>query len=260
MTQLKSEELGNTKTNSRSRHWMLTINNPCKDDLTHITQEFDKYVYQFEQGEECGTKHIQLYGYYKNARTFTSVKKTFKRAHIEICKSPKEAIKYCQKNDTRIDGPYIKGFAKPIRLISVLKDWQKNIIKMIEEPADDRTINWVVDQTGNQGKTVLCKYIVANYNALYMTGRAKDSKYLIYKYFEGDEVRKNDLICLFDYTRSVEGFVSYQGLEEIKNGIFMNTKYECEMCLFNNPHVFVFANFEPDLEKLSKDRWNIINL
>lgn len=260
MTQKKSEEVGNTKTTSRSRHWMITINNPLDIDVTHITQQFDKYVYQFEKGEKCGTEHIQLYGYYKNARSFTSVKKVFERAHIEVCKSPKEAVKYCQKDDTRLKGPFIKGFAQPVKVIETLRPWQANILSIIKEIPDDRTINWIVDEEGNKGKTALCKYIVKNYNALYMTGRAKDSKYLISKYFEGDEVRKNDLICLFDYTRSVEGYVSYQGLEEIKNGIFMNSKYECNMCIFNCPHVIVFANFEPDQEMLSKDRWNIIHL
>lgn len=255
-------EVGNTSITSRvirSRHWVLTVNNPLAENYDTLTQLFDKYVFQREKGEN-GTEHLQCYGFFKNPRTFKSIKKKLPNAHIEKCNNPKASIAYCQKIETRIGEPYIKGFARPLKLIGDLFCWQKKIIEIIEGEPDDRTINWVIDEEGNKGKTALAKYVCSKYNALYLTGKASDAKYLISKYFESDEERKNKLTCIFDYTRSIENYVSYQGIEEIKNGIFMNTKYECEMVMFNSPHVFVFANFEPEYEKLSKDRWNIIRL
>jgi hypothetical protein len=62
-------------------------------------------------------------------------------------------------------------------------------------------------------------------------------------------------ILLLDIPRSLEEYVSYQGIEEIKNGMFFNTHYEAKMVCYDSPHVVVFANFEPDLSKLSRDRW-----
>lgn len=52
-------------------------------------------------------------------------------------------------------------------------------------------------------------------------------------------------------------YVSYSALEELKDGIFFSGKYESSMVMTNNLHIFVFANFEPDRSKLSKDRWEI---
>jgi len=46
-------------------------------------------------------------------------------------------------------------------------------------------------------------------------------------------------------------------MEEIKNGIFFSNKYKGKMCLFNVPHMICFANFGPEKEKLSNDRWVI---
>ncbi len=53
----------------------------------------------------------------------------------------------------------------------------------------------------------------------------------------------------------MEDYVSYQALEEIKDGIFFSGKYEGGMKIFNSPHVICFANFSPAEHKLSGDRW-----
>lgn len=50
-----------------------------------------------EQGEQ-GTKHLQGYLYYDNARSFASVKKLIPKAHIEAAKgSPAQNKEYCTK-------------------------------------------------------------------------------------------------------------------------------------------------------------------
>lgn len=67
-------------------------------------------------------------------------------------------------------------------------------------------------------------------------------------------------ICIMDFPRTVEGYVSYSAIEEIKNGMFFNGKFESSMVMFNTPHIVIFANFLPDTSKLSKDRWVIENI
>lgn len=100
--------LGNTISRPacvRSRNWFLTINNYTQEDINIIISINCNYVFQEEQGES-GTKHIQGVLMFKNARTFTSIKKILPRAHIEICKDVKSSIRYCCKSETRIGDIY----------------------------------------------------------------------------------------------------------------------------------------------------------
>ena len=47
-------------------------------------------------------------------------------------------------------------------------------------------------------------------------------------------------------------------IEDLKNGRYASTKYDCEVVIGNSPHIICFANFlPPDLTKLSLDRWLI---
>lgn len=89
---------------------MLTINNPTDEDRAAI-QVNDKlryFCYQLEQGEE-GTVHVQAFLYYHNARTGKTLKKEFPRAHIENVMQIPEAIAYCKKEETRVEGPWEGG-------------------------------------------------------------------------------------------------------------------------------------------------------
>ena len=49
-------------------------------------------------------------------------------------------------------------------------------------------------------------------------------------------------------------------MECFKNGYVLDTKYEGQKKRFVPPHIFVFSNSLPDISKLSKDRWNIIDI
>lgn len=262
MTQPDTGGDGNTSSsphNPRCRYWSITVNNFTADDeMTLKLLGHKRLVYQIESGEEK-TSHIQAHIEFKNARSFSSLKKKLTTAHIEKVRNREASIDYCQKEESRERGPYLFGFPKPIKLITKMRPWQQKIIDLINGEADDRTIHWVWDEEGGIGKTALAKYICSNYNALYLNGKASDIKYLISKWIETDEKRKDDLVCLFNYSRTVEEYVSYQALEEIKDGIFMSTKYESNMVIMNSPHVIVFANFKPNVSALSKDRWNICN-
>lgn len=250
-------QAGNTTKRLRSRGWLLTINNFDENDEKNIINiGANKYIYQEEVGHS-GTAHLQVFLYFDNPIDFNSIKKWFPKAHIEKAKNNKDSIKYCSKTDTRVRGPYVFNIElpKPINIITTLKPWQQSIINIIEKEPDDRTINWIYDAEGNKGKTAICKYIIIKYNhSIYVGGAAKDMKYAIYK----EKIKPK--IVLIDYSRSQEGHISYQGIEEIKNGIYFNTKYESGMVVFPSPHILVFANFLPIKTNLSLDRWNIIDI
>ena len=126
--------------------------------------------------------------------------------------------------------------------------------KYLSLKPNDRSIVWITECEGGSGKTSFCKHIVLNNSsALYLSGSAKYMKYAIMKSI--DEKGIVPKILLLDIPRSLEDYVSYQGIEEIKNGMFFNTHYEAKMVVYDCPHVVVFANFDPDFSKLSSDRW-----
>lgn len=247
-------------TSKRGRAYILTWNNYKEEDVKYIEQytiNCDKYGWQEEVGKE-GTPHLQIALYYKNARTFDSVKKDFPKCHIENAKSLQAILKYCTKEDTRVGKPHTNAVKDPLEGRTP-RPFQQKIIDLISEEPDDRSIHWYVDTKGGIGKTSLAKHLCLKYpnKILYVTGKAADIKYGITSFIDaGNDLRA----CILDFTRSTENYISYEAIESIKNGIFYNTKFESKMVIYNSPHVICLANFPPDREKLSADRWVITNL
>jgi len=147
---------------------------------------------------------------------------------------------------------------KPLLLIESLRPWQQTLFDKLKKDPDDRTIHWYYDHVGNVGKTSFAKLMCAKHGAMYICGKASDMKYGIVSFHEKNNHYPEVLIL--DIPRQSFGRTSYKGLEEIKNGIFFSTKYECGMHIFNPPHLVVFANEEPDYEMMSEDRWNVVEI
>lgn len=244
-------------TKGKFRSYFMTWNNYPENWKSLIIDSCDKYVAQEEIGDN-GNRHIQGYLSFKNPRSFDSVRKMFEGAHLEPPKSHVAAINYCKKLNSR-NGEQINNIDKHIDDPlegKELYDWQKNILKIIDTKPDNRTIHWIYDEEGNKGKTTFCKHLVLSMQKkiLVMSGKANDIKYGVSCFLKKNEL----LVAIFHFVRTQENYISYEAIESIKDGMFYNSKYECEMVVFNSPHVFVFSNFEPNYDKLSKDRWNII--
>lgn len=83
----------------RGTCWSITINNPTDEDMNPSLQGGWKLEGQMEKGEE-GTTHFQ--GMLSTPQTrFSSVKKVFPRAHIELAKNRSALQKYVHKELTR---------------------------------------------------------------------------------------------------------------------------------------------------------------
>lgn len=140
-----------------------------------------------------------------------------------------------------------------------LKSWQIYLIELLKTPCDenDRRIHWFWESNGNVGKSTFTKHLMMTYNAVMVTGKSNDVKFIIAKYVE-----KKDLdVVIFDVPRVNEGHISYSALEEIKNGCLCSGKYEGCSVLFNKPHVIIFSNQEPaNYEYLSADKWHVMNI
>lgn len=209
-----------------------------------------------EEVGESGTPHLQGYLKFITKRRPQSVFGKSFGAHWEKCKSIKRAIEYTQKHDTRVGQIYVRNVPKIRKPHCLTRDqlypWQQEIVNICETEPDDRTIHWYHESKGNVGKSALVKYLVMKHNAVLISGKGADIKYQIAQI--GAKGWYPDII-LYDIPRRSEGYISYTSMEEIKNGVFTSPKYESTMVIMPSPHIICFANFEPDLEAMSLDRW-----
>lgn len=238
---------GNTKTPTvtRNRQWFMTWNSFPENWRQLLTQQTDEWVGQVEEGES-GNKHIQACFRWKNARSFDQVKLLFPGAHIEPCKNWSKSTEYCTKERSRV-GP--RDYFRSCNI--VMAAWQAKITKMLsEEEPDLRAIHWIWSTRGGYGKTTFCRHLALAHGAQVVNGTGRDV-------FHALKEHQPRVVC-FDLSR--DGTIDYSVLESVKNGMFFSGKYESGMCIFDIPHVLVFANYAPNVAKLSADRWRIVHL
>jgi hypothetical protein len=128
----------------------------------------------------------------------------------------------------------------------VLRSWQEQLLVKLLAPPNDRTVMWVMDSLGNRGKTWFSKYLIQEHSAFYCSGGKSADIALMYR---------SEPIVVFDFTRDQEERVPYPLIEMFKNGLIFSPKYDSKMKCVKSPHVVCFANFRPDMSKLSEDRW-----
>lgn len=234
-----------------SKRWCFTAYNTNAEEMKELIGSYGSYIFGEEICPTTKKKHLQGYiEFFKKERPLEKIKSM--NIHWEkAIGSKKENIEYCSK-----DGEYHTNMKIPRKLKilddSKLYDWQKKIIEIIKEEPDDRKIYWFWEKEGCVGKTTFCKYLSKKFDAIPLEGKKNDILYCAAE-FESD-------IYIWDLERSMEEYVSYGAIEKIKNGYYMCSKYESKPIIRNSPHIIIFANFEPDTEKLSKDRWIITNI
>lgn len=258
-----SEALGNTKPRpprKRSRRWCITLNNYSEDEYNSLMTKLSQLAQGFIVGKETGsegTPHLQGYIEFKSQREFATIKKLNERMHILRAEGTRnENIRYCSKEGDFFCNMKMHYEETPDMLQEhELYPWQRDIVNnIVNNKPDNRIINWIYDVTGNNGKSVLCAYLYDNDLAEWIQGgKASDIKNVLFN------TKKSRDICI-DLSRSVENYVSYTVMEELKNGYIYSGKYEGGCKRITTPHVYVFANFLPDKSKLSMDRWKIFSL
>lgn len=135
---------------------------------------------------------------------------------------------------------------------TILRDWQKRALEKLEEQSR-RRILWVWSREGNVGKSFLARYIVATKKAFMCnTGKHGDIIYAFSK--------KTPEYVVMDLSREQAERAPYSVMEGLKNGFLFCAKYESSECFFKPSKLVVFANFQPEREKLSADRWDVMNI
>lgn len=232
-----------------------------------LVKTFSKYaerwIFQLESGEKKQKLHFQCF---LNLKTKVRPKRAAKilsaDTNMSVLANPAstagtEALKkYCMKAETRVKGPWAD---RPVYmgadLPTTLYPWQQELVDLVQTKPHSRKIYWYFDKRGGRGKSTLAKYMYFHHKILTLTfGSAGDLLNLVAKL-------PPKKAYIFDLSRTKGGQHAmsdiYQALESVKNGYFINTKYETSVTIFDIPHVIVFSNHLPEMSKLSRDRWVI---
>lgn len=133
------------------------------------------------------------------------------------------------------------------------RDHQRHLADILDGPADDRHIIFVVDETGGTGKSWFIKKYMSEHDdtQVLSIGKRDDLAHAISE-------RKR--VFLFDLPRSSSEFLQYSVLEQLKDRLVFSPKYMSKTKMLEHmPHVVVFMNEHPDRNKLSRDRYILIN-
>lgn len=240
--------------------WAFTFNNYTYEEWLEIREEFvkvcKKYVIGKEVGDE-GTPHLQGFVSFKKKLRPLSLALP-KKIHWEKAKgTDMENYNYCTK-----DMDYIQvGFPEEVKVFDMDLGWQLDVLDVIKTKPCRRTIYWIWSYAGCMRKTETCRYLVVKHGACIFGGKAADVRNGVAKYYEkhGDTPK----VIVMNIPRSFgTEYVSYEGMENIKDMLFYSGKYEGDMICGNPPHFFVFCNFPPPEgdSKMSADRYVIKNL
>lgn len=239
-------------------------------------REAQACIFQAErgkQGEEDGYVHFHMAILFKEARTWNEhraiIQEFFTGAHIEkTIKSWNKWCNYCQKDDTRLL-PTRKMNSKMMEDFQEADEtehfqpigWQKGVIEYVKDDSneDDRTIPWIYDAIGKHGKTKLARHLHNEYGALMLDWcEAKDAQQYI---AEADD--KSLIVFNFSRTKSSRTPPNdlYKVMENCIDGYTHGLKWHSGYVQWNyKTKVIVFANFKPDMTRLSQDRWDIIDI
>jgi len=256
------------KQESPKKHWRFTHNNYLETDPEKWlkffeTMKCEKYAFQEEIAPTTGTPHLQGYFEHPSKIRMSALIKKWPGVHWDRCDFPEEAWEYAHKSDTRKvgGGSWHIPYTEELILVDETKLWhcQQIAYDLLMGPRDDRTINWFVDLKGKSGKTSLMKMMVAKYKFLFITG-GKGNDILNHVANKINSKKFNTKALILNFPRCVEGKVSYNSIEQIKDGIFTSGKYEGQDVIVNSPTIVILANWAPDKSKFSDDRWRIYHI
>lgn len=118
-----------------------------------------------------------------------------------------------------------------------------------------RSIDFFVDPEGNSGKSWMTRYLLTKMPEkvqVLMVGKRDDLAFAI------DESKS---VFLFDIPRGNMTFFQYNIVEMLKNGLLFSPKYSSMTKVWRSvPYVAVFSNEAPDMDQMTPDRYNIIEV
>jgi len=184
--------------------------------------------------------------------------------------STKNVFHYVTKIETRVDGPWTHMDAEgPVLFDDVTVDIKDIVLRPFQQKLVDmskvynkRQIDVIYDPKGNCGKSVITSYLYVHHGAIPLPA-FNDFKDLLQAAssmcYRGKS--KEHVPCfIFDFPRAMnkEKLSSlYSAIEQIKNGMMIDTRYKCRVTKINPPRIFIFTNTMVDFNLLSGDMWKV---
>ena len=263
--------LGNTKSkpqDSAKKRWCFTLHNYTSISINRLNSLFSsnksKYIFSEELGKSGETPHLQGYFECHTKKRFTALQKMFKLLdvsgiHLQGANGNREEqIIYITKEGGKCYGNLIPQdiyCEEPCEKLKFLVDE----MELYNHGKGDRLIHCVVDEVGGLGKTEFARWCCLHLGGCIVSGgKAADMKNQIVEYMKINVVPPRYIIM--DIPRTNLDYLSYQGIEDVKNMLFYSGKYEGAMVVGNKPFVLMLMNEYPKIENLSNDRWRIYKI
>jgi len=221
------------------------------NNLNKLIPLCKEYMFGEEHGKSGETPHIQGWFVLKSKSRRKTLEKYFKNGvSLFKLKCKKGATAYCMKEGnklvTNVDIP------EPLECMTELREWQQECLDIYLSKPDHRSIHWFHGKK-NMGKTEMVRYLAIHHKVPFSYGGSvSDVMNLAFNNMKG---ARAFLFCL---TKVKKNKISYDALEQLKDGLISNNKYETGCFVINRPHVFVFSNEPPEddefEEKISSDR------
>lgn len=232
--------------------WMMTLprTGANKKLLKLFIEEKDihKWVIGYETGRS-GYKHFQVRLAWGG--NFDELQEWFSDAHIEQGEDEwyyeTKSGRFVSSDDT-VDVRRCR-FGR-------LRDNQKRVIDRLQLQSDRGVTVWL-DRHGNIGKSFLTRWLIERRMAYYVPPTIDNAKQIIQYVCAGYQ---NQPIIVVDIPRSAKWNNSlYTAIEAIKDGVIYDTRYTAKMRDIWGAKILVLTNSEPQLDGLSRDRWDIID-
>lgn len=265
---LSAEKLGNTKQISPSKNWCFTVFDYGDSEIRMLNSIDSTIVPYFVcQEEKCpstGRKHLQGWLEFSVKRRPKAVFKegAWAAAHWEKARAGwRKNRDYCSKLESKNGKTFYRGIEKKYSIqIRNWRPWMTKIIEKIDQEPSEREIIWVWEPDGCCGKTAFCKWLHLNRErVIALSGKAADMKYAVVQYVQKNKCHPRTIIL--NIPRSVEAqYISWCGIEQLKDMFFFAGKYEGGMVNGPHPHILCMANEEPNYNAMSMDRWCVFDI
>lgn len=261
----------------RCRKWFGTWNNYSSQEYQNLCNwaiaECKYYIIGKEIGTKNETPHLQIWFEFNHQKKYTTMREIFPGCYWRKGRGKlKDNFQYCRKDEeffTNVkvnDVLTIEDFKLNLKKKLLLeytnikwKPWQESVLKYLNtNMTAEREILWYWESVGNVGKSFLSKFIVLTFTGVIMADGKKDNIFHQIKLMMDN--KEEPKIIILDIPKTCKDFVNYGVIEQIKNGLIYSGKYEGGLCYFEIPKCIIFANFPPELNKWSKDRYKVVEL
>ncbi len=234
--------------------WVFTWHNYGLDGkviiMSILKADAKRWIIGMENGKSGETPHIQGYVEFKKD---TRPNEKYGKIGIWWNKAKGSALenrKYCSK-----EGDFHEfNMPREIETYRPQHEYFDLIEGLLDEKPDNRKIYWFIDYFGGVGKSAFSKYMYCKYGdvvSVITSGKSND----ILTCVTGEE-----RMFILDFPRCQGSlYCPFNAIEQLKNGFITDAKLKkkAKIIAMNIPHVIVFTNHMPELEKLSEDRWEI---